>query len=44
MTKVYLQQGKEKAIRMGHPWVFSGAVHRVEGDVSPGAVCDIVTA
>lgn len=29
---------------MGHPWVFSGAIRRVEGDASPGALCEVVTA
>ncbi len=26
MSKVILRKGKEKAIRLGHPWIFSGAV------------------
>jgi len=34
--RVILKRGKEKPILRGHPWVFSGAVAKVEGEVSPG--------
>lgn len=43
MIKLYLKPGKEKVIRRGHPWLFSGAIQRVDGAASPGdiaAVCD----
>ncbi len=43
MIKLYLKPGKEKVIRRGHPWLFSGAIQRVAGVASPGdiaAVCD----
>jgi 23S rRNA (cytosine1962-C5)-methyltransferase len=36
LPKIILKRGKEKPLQRGHPWVFSGAVERVEGDVSPG--------
>ncbi len=37
-TKVVLKKGKEKAIRNRHPWVFSGAIEKVEeSDDSPVA-------
>lgn len=29
---------------MGHPWVFSGAVRRVEGEAAPGALCEVIDA
>lgn len=35
-TKIILKKGKEKPILKGHPWIFSGAIERIEGDVSPG--------
>ncbi len=44
MVKVYLRNGKDKALRMGHPWVFSGAVHHVEGQADAGTICDVFTA
>jgi 23S rRNA (cytosine1962-C5)-methyltransferase len=28
---VHLKPGREKAVREGHPWIFSGAVERLEG-------------
>ena len=36
--KIVLKKGKEKPVLRGHPWVFSGAVARIEGEVSPGEV------
>jgi len=36
-----LKAGRDVPLRRGHPWVFSGAVSRVEGNPAPG---DVVTA
>ena len=36
--RVILKQGREKPLLQGHPWVFSGAVERMEMDVSPGDI------
>jgi 23S rRNA (cytosine1962-C5)-methyltransferase len=30
-TAVHLKPGREKSVRDGHPWIFSGAVGRLEG-------------
>ncbi|MES1211371.1 MAG: class I SAM-dependent rRNA methyltransferase, partial [Acidobacteriota bacterium] len=30
-TRVWLRPGRDKAVREGHPWIFSGAVDRQEG-------------
>jgi len=38
---IFLKPGRDYALIKGHPWVFSGAVGKVEGKPSPG---DIVTA
>jgi len=38
---IFLKAGRDYALIKGHPWVFSGAVGKVEGKPSPG---DIVTA
>ena len=40
-TKVTLKYGKEKSLFRRHPWVFSGAVQRVEGAVSDGDLVDV---
>jgi 23S rRNA (cytosine1962-C5)-methyltransferase len=46
MIVVHLQKGKDKPIRMGHPWVFSGAIDRIEGEEASdgGEICAVVTA
>ena len=41
--KVVLKPGREKSLRHRHPWVFSGAVDRVEGEPAPGSTV-VVTA
>lgn len=39
-TSIIIKRGREKPILQQHPWIFSGAVDRVEGNPTPG---DIVT-
>ena len=34
--KIILRKGKEKPLLRGHPWVFSGAIARIEGEFAPG--------
>ena len=36
--KIVLKPGKEKPVRQRHPWVFSGAIARVEGKPSDGGL------
>ncbi|MAT45114.1 MAG: 23S rRNA (cytosine(1962)-C(5))-methyltransferase RlmI [Anaerolineaceae bacterium] len=43
MNKVYLKPGKTKALANQHPWVFSGAIQRVEGKPDNGEVVEICT-
>jgi 23S rRNA (cytosine1962-C5)-methyltransferase len=31
MIKVYLKKGRDKPVRNGHPWLFSGSILKVEG-------------
>jgi 23S rRNA (cytosine1962-C5)-methyltransferase len=40
-SRIVLKRGKEKPVLRGHPWIFSGAVARVEGEVSPGEVGEV---
>lgn len=43
--RVVLQPGREKSVRQGHPWLFSGAVARVEGgDPKVAGVAEVVSA
>jgi hypothetical protein len=41
MSKIFLKKGREKAPAYGHPWVFSGAIERVEGAVDAGGIVDL---
>lgn len=44
MKKLYLNRGKEESLRRFHPWVFSGAVHHVEGNPSEGELVRVLTS
>lgn len=44
MGTVVLKRGREKAARNHHPWIFSGAIARVEGDPADGDVVDVLDA
>jgi 23S rRNA (cytosine1962-C5)-methyltransferase len=39
--RIILKSGKEKPLLRGHPWVFSGAVAKIEGEVSPGDIGEV---
>ena len=35
-ARMILRPGREKSLLRRHPWIYSGAVERVEGDPAPG--------
>jgi 23S rRNA (cytosine1962-C5)-methyltransferase len=39
--KIVLKPGKEQSLRRFHPWVFSGAIARVEGAAHDGDIVDV---
>ena len=43
IPKIYLRRGKEESLQRRHPWVFSGAIERVECDAElpEGALVDV---
>ncbi|EMB4113950.1 23S rRNA (cytosine(1962)-C(5))-methyltransferase RlmI [Serratia nevei] len=41
-VRLYLAKGREKSLLRRHPWVFSGAVQRVEGKALSGETIDIL--
>jgi 23S rRNA (cytosine1962-C5)-methyltransferase len=40
-TKIYLQAGRDEAVRRFHPWVFSRAIGRYEGNPQDGDVVEV---
>jgi 23S rRNA (cytosine1962-C5)-methyltransferase len=44
MQRIYLKNGREAPILRGHPWIFSGAIEKVEGDHEDIGVADIFDA
>ena len=41
MQRIFLKKGREAPALRGHPWIFSGAIEKVEGDGEDVAVADI---
>jgi 23S rRNA (cytosine1962-C5)-methyltransferase len=44
MPSLTLKPGREKSLLRRHPWIFSGAVARLDGDPAPGATVDLLAA
>ncbi len=44
MKKIFLKKGKEESLQRFHPWIFSGAIARFEGEPEEGEVVEIYTA
>ncbi len=44
MNKLILKPGREKSLKRRHPWVFSGAVARVQGKPESGETVEICSA
>jgi 23S rRNA (cytosine1962-C5)-methyltransferase len=43
-AKLILKPGREKSLKRRHPWIFSGAVERVQGDPGAGDTVEIRSA
>jgi 23S rRNA G2069 N7-methylase RlmK/C1962 C5-methylase RlmI len=41
---LYLKPGREKSVLRRHPWIFSGAVARVDGNPASGATVDLLAS
>ncbi len=44
MSAILLKPTREKSLLRRHPWVFSGALDRIEGDPQPGETVDVLSA
>lgn len=42
--QLIIAPGKEKALQRRHPWIFSGAVKRIDGEPQEGDLVDVVDA
>ena len=40
-SKIYLLKGRDEAVRRFHPWIFSGAIARYDGDLQDGDVVEV---
>jgi 23S rRNA (cytosine1962-C5)-methyltransferase len=41
---LHLRSGKDRPVRFGHPWIFSGAIRNLEPDVEPGTIVRVQAA
>ena len=41
---LYLKKGKEESLERFHPWIFSGAIHHIEGEPEEGEVVRVLTS
>lgn len=41
---LYLKKGKEGSLERFHPWIFSGAIHHIEGEPEEGEVVRVLTS
>ncbi len=41
MTSIVLKKGKEEPVRRRHPWVFSGAIHRMDNQPADGELVQV---
>lgn len=41
MLEIYLKKERDAPVLRGHPWIFSGAIERVEGDLDSVGIADV---
>lgn len=44
MKQVYLKKGKEESLHRFHPWIFSGALQRLDEGIEEGDLVRVITA
>jgi len=42
MINLILKKGRDKSVRNFHPWIFSGAIAKVEGKSKPGDIVRVI--
>lgn len=41
-TKIILKEGKEENLHRFHPWIFSGAIKKIQGKVEEGDIVEVI--
>lgn len=44
IVRITLKPGRDYSVRAGHPWVFSGAIAKTEGEGAPGSAVEVRAA
>lgn len=44
MKSIILKRGKDESLKRFHPWIFSGAIHHVNGDPEEGDIVTVFTS
>lgn len=44
MNKIYLKPRKEESLQRFHPWVFSGAIQRMDGNPAEGELVEMISS
>jgi 23S rRNA (cytosine1962-C5)-methyltransferase len=44
MAVIWLKSGREKSVRLRHPWIFSGAIDHLKGDPQPGETVEVCSS
>ncbi|MEA5005407.1 MAG: class I SAM-dependent rRNA methyltransferase [Rikenellaceae bacterium] len=44
MIKVYLKRSREESVKRFHPWIFSGAIQKIEGVAEDGAMAALYSS
>ena len=42
--KIYLKRGKEEYLKRFHPWVFSGAIAKMDEGIVEGEIVRVITS
>lgn len=42
LPTVVLKKGRERSVLKRHPWIYSGAIERCEGELPPGQTVDVI--
>src|SRR5919106_944180 len=44
MQRIFLKKGREAPVLRGHPWIFSGAIEKIEGNSEATCITDVFDA